>query len=166
MEDAHSTAGLWIEERHLLDHLSDGRELVLAALAEGRLRVRTSDDVSLVSAADVDALLREAASPLASNLEDDRFREDTVQRQFQRANHLAQLGTMAMSVGHEINNPLTYVVANNDYPQEELAPILSGAVSDNAVAAEAVEPARCWGDRKGWGTSSGWSPKSAVWRVP
>ena len=138
MEDAHSTAGLWIEERHLLDHLSDGRELVLAALAEGRLRVRTSDDVSLVSAADVDALLREAASPLASNLEDDRFREDTVQRQFQRANHLAQLGTMAMSVGHEINNPLTYVVANNDYIQEELAPILSGAVSDNAVAAEAV----------------------------
>ena len=41
-----------------------------------------------------------------------------------RANHLAQVGTLAMSVGHEINNPLTYVVGNNEYIRNDLLPAL------------------------------------------
>ena len=89
MEDVHLTAGLWIKERHLLDHLSVGRDVLLSALAAGRLCVRRCGDVSLVNAVDIDALLRAAASPLAAHIEDDRFREDAVQRHFQRANHPA-----------------------------------------------------------------------------
>ncbi len=42
-------------------------------------------------------------------------------------NRLASLGTVAASVGHEINNPLTFVLFNLDFLRDELRDLLSGA---------------------------------------
>jgi len=50
---------------------------------------------------------------------------------------LASLGTIAASVGHEINNPLTFVLFNLDFLRDELRELLSGAV-DPRRASEAL----------------------------
>jgi two-component system cell cycle sensor histidine kinase/response regulator CckA len=51
---------------------------------------------------------------------------------------LASLGTLAASVGHEINNPLTFVLFNLDFLREELRELLAGA-GDPRRASEALE---------------------------
>jgi PAS domain S-box-containing protein len=65
------------------------------------------------------------------------------------ADRAASLGTLAAGVGHEINNPLAYVVANLAYLSEELKPLrqsnpgvdwveLEGALSEAQEGAERV----------------------------
>ncbi|GEM_PF-2554386 len=51
---------------------------------------------------------------------------------------LAALGTVAASVGHEINNPLTFVLFNLDFLRDELRDLLSGA-ADPRRASEALQ---------------------------
>lgn len=41
--------------------------------------------------------------------------------QLQLSSHLASMGTLAAGVAHEINNPLTYLLGNLEYLQQELA---------------------------------------------
>lgn len=43
-----------------------------------------------------------------------------MQQRLQQSEHMASLGTLAAGVGHEINNPLAYVLSNLEYALEEL----------------------------------------------
>jgi PAS domain S-box-containing protein len=67
-----------------------------------------------------------------------------MQAQLARAERLASLGLLAAGVGHEINNPLTYVILN----LEEIAAVTARRAADPALAdlaglsAEALEGAR------------------------
>jgi signal transduction histidine kinase len=52
---------------------------------------------------------------------DERTRElDAARQRLQMADRLASIGTMAAGVAHEINNPLSYVLANVGYLADEL----------------------------------------------
>ncbi|RVU42424.1 response regulator [Lujinxingia sediminis] len=58
--------------------------------------------------------------------------EHNSQREMERLERLAALGTMAAGVGHEINNPLAYILASMEFVQGMLAPQVkaeSGQVS-------------------------------------
>ena len=46
-----------------------------------------------------------------------------------RKEHLITTGTLASGVGHEINNPLTYILANIEFATEELRAIAGGSPS-------------------------------------
>jgi len=54
--------------------------------------------------------------------------------QLHRANRLAQVGTVSASVGHEINNPLTYVLVNLMEVVDDLLPELREAIRDGESA--------------------------------
>lgn len=47
-----------------------------------------------------------------------------------RANRLAQIGTMAAGIAHEINNPLTFIVASQEHVQDEHLPVLRELLKD------------------------------------
>jgi PAS domain S-box-containing protein len=46
------------------------------------------------------------------------------------ADRMASLGTLAAGVAHEINNPLSYVIANLDIAAEELRPMLTAKAAE------------------------------------
>ena len=52
------------------------------------------------------------------------------ERQLVFADRMAAVGTLAAGVAHEINNPLTFVVANIDTALEEVGAVLGGAPAD------------------------------------
>lgn len=54
---------------------------------------------------------------------------DQMRERLVRQDRLATTGTLAAGVGHEINNPLTYVTGNIDYAMEELRFIAGGSPS-------------------------------------
>jgi signal transduction histidine kinase len=62
-----------------------------------------------------DGRVRRMAGALCDVTEQNRL-----QRQVMHADRLAAVGTLAAGVGHEINNPLAYVVSNIKYAIEEL----------------------------------------------
>ena len=66
------------------------------------------------------------------------FRDITEHKQLQRqlevADRLASLGTMAAGVAHEVNNPLSVVIANATYVQSELERLASERPDDGALA--------------------------------
>ncbi|MBE2248016.1 MAG: response regulator [Myxococcus sp.] len=49
------------------------------------------------------------------------------ERQVSRQEHLVTIGTLAAGVGHEINNPLAFILSNLDYCMEELTSIGGGS---------------------------------------
>lgn len=59
--------------------------------------------------------------------------------QIHRANRLAQVGTMAAGVGHEINNPLTFVLINLESVQEELLPRLRASLAARGIGDDSDE---------------------------
>ncbi|HVH45604.1 MAG TPA: ATP-binding protein [Labilithrix sp.] len=65
-----------------------------------------------------------------------RFRDVTAQRQLQArlvaTDRMASMGVLAAGVGHEINNPLMYVVSNLELLAEELPNVVDAAVPDRA----------------------------------
>lgn len=93
----------------------------------------------------VTGVSRDVSESVAPVLDDGRvlgavmvFRDITehklVQRQLELTDRLASLGTMAAGVAHEINNPLTAVVANANIIEEEL-----GALRAHLAASAALD---------------------------
>lgn len=76
----------------------------------------------------------------ASSPDTDRV-PDTERTRLEEADRLALLGTLAASVGHEINNPLTYVIANLSLVLEQLTPDVAEPSDQTAmtVDAEAID---------------------------
>lgn len=73
-----------------------------------------------------------------------RARADKLGRQ----ERLVTIGTLAAGVGHEINNPLSFVMANVEYAMEELRAIGGGSPSGRIRdLLEVLEEARVGGDR-------------------
>jgi len=58
------------------------------------------------------------------------------QKQLVFADRMAAVGTLAAGVAHEINNPLTFVVANVDTALEEIGAIIRGAPPDRMKEVE------------------------------
>ena len=79
----------------------------------------------------------------------DRSERERSQELLARADRLASMGTMAASIAHEINNPLTYVMGNVEVvlaePDELPSPVVE-ALRDVQVGARAIE--RIVGDLK------------------
>lgn len=63
----------------------------------------------------------EGDSAILASLRDitDRLRSEHLERQLMQANRLASIGQLASGVAHEVNNPLTVLVANADFIEEE-----------------------------------------------
>lgn len=70
--------------------------------------------------------------------EQERERRD-LQLKLTEASRLVAVGTLASGIAHEINNPLSYVVANVDWANEEIDSIVeSQGTSDAALAGRLV----------------------------
>src|SRR5262249_38312597 len=58
-----------------------------------------------------------------------------LERQIVLANRMTAVGTLAAGVGHEINNPLAYVIANIEYAMQDLTALLDTAGGSPELAA-------------------------------
>ena len=124
MSQSRQHEGFWIEADLLAHRFGVHADVLAAAVQSEAVRTRIEDDVLLYAVADLDAWMRAQPTSFGPLTLRATLESDAVQLQLQRANHLAQMGTMAMSVGHEINNPLTYVVSNNEYICTDILPRL------------------------------------------
>lgn len=104
--------------------------------------------------------LRELSESLALQV-DDRTRELVVARDnLVRSERLAALGRLSASIGHEINNPLSYVIGNLNYISDELADeqserqdaLIESAVQDAIGGAERIR--KIVGELRSFGLSS------------
>jgi len=65
-----------------------------------------------------------------------RAESTALREQLLLSDRLVQVGTLAASVAHEINNPLTYVMGNLEYALHELSsPVCASPVSDRVIEA-------------------------------
>jgi signal transduction histidine kinase len=65
-----------------------------------------------------------------------RAESTALREQLLLSDRLVQVGTLAASVAHEINNPLTYVMGNLEYVLHELAsPVCASSVPDRVIDA-------------------------------
>lgn len=104
--------------------------------------------------------LQELSDDLARQV-DDRTRELIQARDnLARAERLAALGRLSASIGHEINNPLSYVIGNLNYISEELNDeqserqdaLIASAVEDALGGAERIR--RIVAELRAFGSSS------------
>jgi two-component system cell cycle sensor histidine kinase/response regulator CckA len=65
-----------------------------------------------------------------------------IEAQLLTADRMAAVGRLAASVGHEVNNPLTYVLANVELIERELASLASRADAGDAPAVDRASIAR------------------------
>lgn len=135
MSRALRPPGLWLEADTVHQVVDLSRAECAALLASESLSEHWEGGVRLVSAADLDRLLRKGSAP-GQRLQP---QGDAAEAQLARANRLAQVGAMAMGVGHEINNPLTYVLSNAEYITDDLVPLLAGAERPDEVTAAVEE---------------------------
>lgn len=109
-----------------------------------------------------DALrLRELSESLARQVEE-RTRELVQARdELVRSERLAALGRLSASIGHEINNPLSYVIGNLNYIADELSDdqsvrqeaLIQSAVQDALGGAERIR--KIVGELRAFGLSDG-----------
>ena len=64
-----------------------------------------------------------------------------MERQLAMNDRLASLGTLAAGVAHEINNPLSYIVANGSFVAEEISALREGATNGTAIAGKDFDEA-------------------------
>ena len=77
-----------------------------------------------------------------------RLEQERLQRQLVLADRMASVGTLAAGVGHEINNPLTFVMANLDMVIEELRSADAASLSAHRTEwLEMLEEARYGSER-------------------
>jgi signal transduction histidine kinase/DNA-binding response OmpR family regulator len=133
------TDGIWLHVRVLTRQFGLPEAEVRDALASGTLRSRQEGGQRLIAMADLDAWVRTRATGPAAVVVHPTLESEVIHQQLQRANQLAQVGTMALSVGHEINNPLTYVLSNCAFIQEDVLPTLTAPGGLAPAAEEALE---------------------------
>ncbi len=115
--------------REAIEALTEGRR----ASVEGPLRLRRPDGASIetiVRARGVRGPAGEIQYALA--VVEDVSDRKRLEAQLLLADRMASVGTLAAGVAHEINNPLSYILANVDYALEELN--RSGAPPDVVAA--------------------------------
>ena len=123
------------------------------SLEERQRMVRAEAEASEREARRYHALLEDTVRARTAELADantrlrDSLRElEATQQQLLSADRLASVGRLAAGVGHEINNPLAYILSNLRYVHQELRELL-GAPSEDvrlemiAALAEAEEGA-------------------------
>jgi signal transduction histidine kinase/ActR/RegA family two-component response regulator len=72
--------------------------------------------------------------------------ENTMKARLMVANRMAAVGTLSVGIGHEINNPLTYVEGNLQYAVEQMREDAASPERDAKIV-EALEDAREGADR-------------------
>lgn len=112
--------------------------------------------------------LRELSESLARQV-DERTRELVQTRdELMRSERLAALGRLSASIGHEINNPLSYVIGNLHYISDELSDeqsvrqeaLIQSAVQDAIGGAERIR--KIVGELRAFGLSKGREVRQAV----
>jgi PAS domain S-box-containing protein len=98
--------------------LRRGARVVLPPITALRVRDRSIKRVDASAAPIVDERGRITGAVVVLRDTSDR---ETLNRRLAQAERLASLGTMAAGVGHEINNPLSYVIANIGYVKDAFA---------------------------------------------
>ena len=106
-------------------------------------------DGSYADVLDRGFIVREGGTPVRMvGSMSDVTKLNRMQAQLLQADRLAAIGVLAAGVGHEINNPLTYVVGNLDFalesapPAEELREVLTEARDGALKIAEIVKSLR------------------------
>lgn len=135
MPDDPRPPGLWLEASAVPRLLGLDAPACSVLLAEAAVAEHWEGGVRLVSAGDLDRVLREQQPGGVRAV----VQGAAAEAQLARANRLAQVGTMAMGVGHEINNPLTYVLSNAEYIVEDLVPVLRGAKGEGEPSSDVEE---------------------------
>ncbi|HYE93334.1 MAG TPA: ATP-binding protein, partial [Terriglobales bacterium] len=102
-------------------------EVALQYQAGVRLGGMAATVILLGAAAAACAYARRRLVELVERVERDLARQREQEAALRRAEGLASLGTLAASVAHEINTPLTYVVTNLALIAERLSPAGGGA---------------------------------------
>ncbi len=98
----------------------------LRRLREANARVAALEE----SRAELEKLVEGRTAELAtanSGLKDNLARLDDAQRRLLMADRLSAIGTLAAGVAHEVNNPLSFVVANVEYVADQLPALLDAA---------------------------------------
>ena len=127
---------------------------MLMALRSGTVVQLTEDTlVNLTNGAEF--VIADSAAPVVDHQRNRRlgavmvFRDVTgaheLRQQLERADRLASLGTMAAGLAHEVNNPLTVIIGNSEFMDEELMDLradardlgVAGAATDQRFAAVA-----------------------------
>jgi signal transduction histidine kinase len=83
-----------------------------------------------------DVLVLVSGRPLLVSL----YRDISDRRRAEQGSRLAALGTLAAGVAHEINNPLSYVIANVAHARERAAGLADEGAGGASLRAEVVEP--------------------------
>jgi two-component system cell cycle sensor histidine kinase/response regulator CckA len=97
-----------------------------------RTAVKLPRDTTLVTRGGVERVVEDSAAPILDGagallgcviVFRDVTETNRLERRVAQAERLASIGTMTAGIAHEINNPLTYVLANITLALEHLAPI-------------------------------------------
>ncbi|MCP3136933.1 hybrid sensor histidine kinase/response regulator [Pyxidicoccus xibeiensis] len=142
-----------LESRSLFSHLPEDELVVLkerlAAVLRGEMLperlsrvLRRDGSVALAEVCGVSLRFggRMAAVSVARDVTESRRMEERLRL----SDRMAGVGTLAAGVAHEINNPLAYVIGNQQFALERLEPLLQEA--DGEVAQVPVEALRAIAD--------------------
>ncbi len=113
--------------RELKDTLQEKERLVKAEVEAAERELRRDAEMAASDTRRYNALLEQMVRTRTAELENSNSqlaaslrKLQTMQAQLMFADRLAAMGQLAASVGHEINNPLAYVISNINYLHTEL----------------------------------------------
>ena len=134
-----------------LDHASSGPELPVLQALRDRRTVALDTAPLLNQTTRQPRIIADSAAPVVDPQSQQMlgavmvFRDVTererLRAQLEHAERLAALGTLAAGVAHEVNNPLTVVMANVEFVRGELAKLDTSSPAPLATALSDVESA-------------------------